>query len=141
MSICRCFWGLIFVLALCLSSSAQKNEKLVKVNSCRQDKKVKLRAIEDSENKYRIGRIEILGNIFIHDREIRQRILSKEGDIFTRKSLDQTIENFSKWDILKPVTIQNIKISLDSENKDVYMIFCVEEKINNEKLISLSVSG
>ena len=29
---------------------------------------------------------------------------------------------------LKPSTIENIKISSDSKNKDVYMIFCVEEK-------------
>ena len=99
MSIGRCFYSVTFVFILCLSTAAQQNEKRVKVNVCKQNKNIKLQAINDAENKYRIGRIEISGNILLYDREIRQQIVSKEGDIFTQNSLDKTIENFNKWGV------------------------------------------
>lgn len=121
---------LILISLFCTSGSAQQSEaEKIKINPCNQAKKDTIRDIKNAEaNTYRISRIEIWGNTYTRDKDFRNAMILKGGDIFTKKSLDETIANFGKMKQLKPVTIKNIKMSLDTENKDIYMIFCVEEK-------------
>lgn len=107
----------------------QNNTKDAKTNPCNQPKQTTLRLIEEAdENIYRFVRIEFWGSIYIRDRELRKQIMFSEGDIFTRKSFYNGIENLGNLRQVESVSLKNVKVILDPKNKDVSVIFCIKER-------------
>lgn len=121
---------LILAFLFCSSALAQQSEDEETGKSfCNQSKATKLQAIKTAEIKpYRVHDVQIFGNIYLRDREFRERMVLNEGDLFTKKALDKTIQNFRKMKALKPITIENVGLRLIDEDKDVNIIFCVEER-------------
>jgi outer membrane protein assembly factor BamA len=79
---------------------------------------------------YTIRRIEIMGNMYVRDREIRRKMGKSfaEGNIFTGKALYQAIKNLSRMRTLRPTTLRDVKLILDQPRKDVDFILCVKER-------------
>lgn len=121
---------LVLTLMFCSSALAQQNEdKDLEENLCKQSETVKLQIIKTAESQsYRIRNVKLFGNIFLRDRHFRDKLVLEEGDIFTKKGFDENIRNVGKIKVLKPLTIKNVGIQLFNQDKDVNIIFCVEER-------------
>lgn len=127
------------VLFFCLmygNSALAQNVKnnSVHANPCSQDKTIRAQLIRETESgvkQYRVQRIEIWGNVFVHDRTIRAKMFLKEGDIFTGELLKESLKNIGNIKELKPVKLENVKIALDKNEAFVYLILCVIERKRN----------
>jgi hypothetical protein len=98
---------------------------------CLQPPEVRERLIKKAESeKYVIRRIEITGNIYLRDRTFRERIAASlnEGDIFNKKVLKKGARDISKIRAIYPITLADVELRLDEQNKDIDFIFCVQEK-------------
>lgn len=98
---------------------------------CLQPPEVRERLIRKAEReKYVIRRIEITGNIYVRDRTFRERMASSfnEGDIFNKKVLKKGVGNISKIRAIYPITLADVELRLDEQNKDIDFIFCVQER-------------
>ena len=51
-----------------------------------------------------------------------------EGDIFTSENLLKTIDGFNRLEVIEPITIDNVEIRLDRQNRDIDFVFCVIQK-------------
>lgn len=121
---------LALTFSFCLAVVAQQsgNEEFKK-NPCNQAKQTTLQIIKEAEaSDYRIRRIEIWGNFYTRDKDFRNEMVLSEGDLFTKKLLDETMKNFNKMGKIKNFSLKNMKMTLDSKNRDAYIIFCVKEK-------------
>ena len=83
---------------------------------------------EAEEDQYNIRRVEFLGNAHIRDYILRRRVLLREGDLFTRKNLVQSIRNLSGLKIIKPVRLKDVELRLDKTEKIVDMTLLVRER-------------
>jgi len=66
---------------------------------------------------YTARRVEFYGNQHIRDNVLRKQFVQGEGDIFSRKLLEQGLKNFNSMGTLYPVTINDIEARLDREEK------------------------
>lgn len=72
---------------------------------------------EAEKNEYTVRRVEFTGNTYTRDNILRRRFLQTEGDVFSRKALEQSLKNFSKLRIIYPVTLNHVEVRLDREEK------------------------
>jgi outer membrane protein assembly factor BamA len=81
---------------------------------------------------YRVGQIYVAGNKQTRDREVRERLLRgiRQGDVFEYAALDKSLKWISKIKTIHPVTIENIQVKLDEEEKFIDFIINVEEREN-----------
>ena len=118
----------LFVTATFLPQIAngQSDEK---VN--RQQNAETLSLIEKAEqNPYRVSHISFSGNMEIRDRILRLKVNERlsEGDIFARENLYQSLEKLSELEVIDEVTLEDVKVKLDEENRDIDLTITVREK-------------
>ena len=76
------------------------------------------RLMDDAERAgYTVRRVEFTGNEHIRDQVLRKQFVQQEGDVFSRKLLDQSLKNFSRVRAIYPVTIEDVEARLDREQK------------------------
>lgn len=93
---------------------------------CGQPKNIREELIDEAEKQhYNIVWVEVSGNESIRYREFRKRFARgfEEGDIFTRKKLDDSLRRLSRFRKIYPVSIENVIVRLDRENRSIDIIF------------------
>jgi len=88
---------------------------------------------EAAKNKYAVRRVEFVGNETIRHSILARRVLFSEGDIFTRQLLEQTVRNLSKLKIIKPVSLNDVVVRLDREEKLIDFVIKVTERQRSRK--------
>ncbi len=83
---------------------------------------------EADENQYAVRRVEFTGNNHTRHDILARQIVFQEGDTFTRKSLEESLENLSRLKIIKPVQLKDIEVHLDREEKMIDLNILVKEK-------------
>jgi hypothetical protein len=85
--------------------------------------------LEAEINDYTIRRVEFLGNQYTRDQVLRGRMmLLQEGELFSRKNLDKSLDDVSKLKIIYPVRLRDVVIHLDRDEKLVDMEVCFRER-------------
>jgi outer membrane protein assembly factor BamA len=111
------------------SEGIQQNNSRQQVPSCSQPESERNALIEEAEKGgYRARRVEFVGNENISDKVLRRRLLFTEGDLYTRKILGNSLKSLSKLKIIKPVSLENVIVSLERKDKIVDTIICVTDK-------------
>src|SRR5262245_43339122 len=96
---------------------------------CRQSKTQQSSLLHKAQNrKYTLRRIELIGNKNISDAKLRNRILLREGEFFAQKKLMQSLTSLSKLKAIYPVSLSDVVVHLNDEEKTVDMTICVREK-------------
>jgi outer membrane protein assembly factor BamA len=119
---------LFFVLSITAYGQEVTGGPATRGNLCGQKRAALDPIIEQAErDQYAIRRVEILGNFYIRDRDIRKSMDSEfsEGGLFTRKKLEDSMKGIAK---LKKITLENIGLRTDQKTKDVDILFCVKER-------------
>ncbi|NNE98448.1 MAG: hypothetical protein HKN25_05445 [Pyrinomonadaceae bacterium] len=100
---------------------------------CFQDRAEKQKILDGIRpGEFRSRRIAFIGNITLHDRELRKNIAFEEGDLFTIKVLYKSIEGLNRMKKIYPVSLKNVKITLSTESKSIDTVFCVKERSNDD---------
>ncbi|HKZ79307.1 MAG TPA: POTRA domain-containing protein [Pyrinomonadaceae bacterium] len=88
---------------------------------------------EAAKNKFTVGQVEFIGNETIRHSILARRILFNEGDIFARELLEQSVRNLSKLKLIKPVTVKDVEVRLDRDEKLIDFLFKVTERQRSPK--------
>lgn len=88
---------------------------------------------EAEQNEYAVRRVELIGNARTRDNVIRRRLLQNEGDIFQRKLLEQSLSNVSKLRNFDRVSIQDVDVQLNREDKTVDFLIHLTERTSSRK--------
>ena len=118
---------LLVLISLCCAFPALVSGQ--SKTSCDQERAVQEQLIREAQVRpYVVRRISIDGNIYIRDREFRNRFVLNEGDIFTRAGLLKSLQNASRMHSIYPIGLRNVEVQLDRERYDVILLFCVRER-------------
>lgn len=99
---------------------------------CFQDADEKQRFVSEAEkNEYNVRRVEISGNESTRHRVFVKKLFINEGDIFTRRNLEKSIKGISKISVIKPISLEDVEIRIDRQDKIIDFVFCVVEKKKN----------
>jgi len=74
---------------------------------------------EAEKANYTVRRVEFNGNVHIRDKTLRREFLQQEGDVFSRKALDRSLRNFRRLGLVYPLTLNDVEVRLDREEKFV----------------------
>ncbi len=72
---------------------------------------------EAEKTQYTARRVEFSGNQSIRDNVLRKRFVQQEGDVFSKKALEESLKNLSKLRTIYPVTLKDVEVQLDREEK------------------------
>ncbi len=72
---------------------------------------------EAMQTEYTVRRVEFSGNTHVRDNILRRRFVQREGDIFNRRLLVQSLKNFRRLRMIYPVTLNDVAVRLDREDK------------------------
>ena len=98
---------------------------------CGQSIKVSGPMIDEAEREqFNTRRVEIVGNTYTRYREFRKRMVNgmSEGDIFTRVALEKSVRQVSRIRSIYDITMENIEIRLNREDRSIDIVFCVKQK-------------
>ena len=114
----------------------QSNEKasLQDESPCAQTKDVRNPLIDEAErNEFNTLRVEISGNTYTRGREFWKRMSAglNEGDIFTRRALEETVRRISKMKSIYPISMENVLVRLNRTTEQIDILFCVIQKPRN----------
>ena len=120
----------VLFLALCFASiSAIARDDNDEIKPCSQSKAEKLKLIKEAQaNEFNLRRTEVTGNTYTRMRTLMKHAAFYEGDIFTQARLMKNIRGFSKVKEIYSLSLDDVKIRLDREFKDVDILFCVKQK-------------
>jgi hypothetical protein len=88
---------------------------------------------EAERDRYSVRRVEFLGNEHIRDNIIRRRMLQNEGDVFRRDLLEQSLRSVSKIKQLQPVTINDVEVHLNRDEKTADFTIFFDERTKRHK--------
>ena len=77
---------------------------------------------------YTMRRVEFIGNEHIRDNVLRKHFVQQEGDIFSRKLLEQSLKNLNSLGSLYAVTGNNVEARLDREEKLIDLTIYFRER-------------
>jgi hypothetical protein len=83
---------------------------------------------EAQQAEYTVRRVEFMGNEHVRDNILRKRFVQQEGEVFAKKALEQSLRNFSKLRMIYPVTLNDIEVQLDREEKLVDLTIYFRER-------------
>jgi outer membrane protein assembly factor BamA len=120
----------LFLGFLSISVLAQETTKdSTELNPCYQDASEKLQLIKEAEeNRFYVRRIEMVGNERTRHRVFVKKMAFIEGDVFTFELLEKTIKNISKLKEIYPISLENVEIYIDRQNREMDFVFCVKER-------------
>jgi Surface antigen variable number repeat len=82
---------------------------------------------EAEKNGFTVRRVEFCCDLEVRDEVLRKRITLIEGEKFTKAQLERSISRLNSLKLLKPVTLKNVELKLDRENKHVDFTFFLEQ--------------
>jgi outer membrane protein assembly factor BamA len=99
-------------------------------DAARQDRKVSSLIKRAEQDQFMVRRLEFSGNKNIRDRVLRRETNNrlKEGDIFTRKNLVQSLKDLSKLKVIHPVLLKDVEVYMDDASKDIDLVFNIRER-------------
>lgn len=78
---------------------------------------------------FTLRRIEIVGNMYVRDRVVRDAMLIGSGDIFDLKQFDESIKSINKLGLFEPIDKNtNIELHVDQDRGDVDIVVKVVER-------------
>src|SRR5262245_22266895 len=83
---------------------------------------------EAEAREFTVRRVEFAGNAHIRDNVLRKQFMQTEGDVFSRRLLDQSLANFNRQGLVYPVTLNDIEVWLDREEKLIDIAVCFRER-------------
>jgi outer membrane protein assembly factor BamA len=112
------------------STCGEVNLWIVPANSVKADEAgYYSQLMSDAESaKYTLRRVEFSGNQHIADSVLRKQLVHQEGDIFSRKLLDESLKNFSSVREIYPVTLADVVARLDREEKIIDLTIEIRER-------------
>jgi hypothetical protein len=112
------------------STCGMVNLWLVPANSAKADEAgYYAQLMSDAESaKFTLRRVEFTGNVHIRDQALRKHLVHQEGDIFSRKLLDESLKNFSSVKEIYPVTLADVEARLDREEKLIDLTIYFRER-------------
>jgi hypothetical protein len=85
--------------------------------------------LSDAESaKYTVRRVEFTGNVRVSDQVLRKQLVHQEGDMFSRKLLDESLKNLSSIKEIYPVTLADVVARLDREEKLIDLTIAFRER-------------
>jgi len=85
--------------------------------------------MSDAESaKYTLRRVEFSGNEHIRDAVLRKQLVHQEGDLFSRKLLDESLKSLSSIREIYPVTLADVVARLDREEKLIDLTIAFRER-------------
>jgi hypothetical protein len=78
--------------------------------------------------KYTMRRVEFAGNLHVRDNVLRKHFVQQEGDIFSRKLLDESLKNLGSVKEIYPVTLADVMARLDREEKLIDLTIAFRER-------------
>lgn len=129
----KVFLAMVVFLLSANIVSGQSNETsgLRDESPCAQTKDVRDRLIDEAErNEFNTLRVEISGNSYTRGREFWKRMAAglNEGDIFTRRALEESVRRISKMKSIYPISMDNVSVRLNRTTEQIDILFCVEQK-------------
>jgi hypothetical protein len=82
-------------------------------------------------NEFTVRRVEFLGLTYTSDQIVRDQMtpLVNEGDIFSRKKLEKSLQKMSKLSkSIYPLRLRDVSLRLDKSEKFVDMLICFRQK-------------
>lgn len=122
------FQILCFVFVLQISVTAQAESKSIE-EPCGQSKEVLDPLTDEAERlEFTVKYIEIVGSTYTRYREFAKKMLLNEGDIFRQELLEKSVARISKMKSIYPISMENVEVRLDREQKVINIVFCVRQK-------------
>jgi surface antigen-like variable number repeat protein len=85
--------------------------------------------LADAESpEYSVRRVEFVGLKHLRDGIVRKGFVQQEGDVFSRKLLEQSLKNFNSLGSLYPVTLDDVEARLDREEKLIDLTIYFRER-------------
>jgi hypothetical protein len=130
---CPCLLLLCLMLSVALTSAAAQATNSATPNYgqyCNQSKDVREKLISEAQNEqFNVRRVEFLGSEHIRGRELFKRVwMVNEGDIFTRENLAKATKKLSGFSKIFPVTIDDVTVKLDEQDRSIDILFCIRER-------------
>lgn len=112
------------------SACGQVNLWIVPANSAKADEAGYYSQLisEAESSNYTVRRVEFVGNKHIRDNVLRRQFVQGEGDVFSRRLLNQSLKNFSGLGLVYPVSLNDIEVQLDRETKLMDMTVYFRER-------------
>jgi D-alanyl-D-alanine dipeptidase len=82
----------------------------------------------DDLKKFVVRRIEISGNTYVKDRDIRDRIQLHEGDIFDEKNVLESVKSINRMGLFDEITDQAFSYYVDKPKRDIDFVIHLKEK-------------
>lgn len=106
-------------------------QTVTKDKICYQNASEKLQFIKEADkNKFRIQSIEKGGNS-VNFRVFMKQLAFEAGDIFTENLLKKSIKNLNRLKEVSLISLEDVAVSLNRENKGIGIAFCVYERREN----------
>lgn len=83
---------------------------------------------EAESSGYTVRRVEFTGNQRLRDNLLRNQFVQKEGNVFSRKLLDQSLQNFNRLGSVYPVTMAEVEARLDPGGKMIDLTIYFRER-------------
>jgi surface antigen-like variable number repeat protein len=112
------------------SSCASVKMWIVPANSTKADEDAYYSQLmnEAESAKYTARRLEFSGNQHVSDYTLREKFGQHEGEMFSRRLLDQSLKNFNSLRSLYPVTLEDVEERLDREEKLIDLAIYFRER-------------
>jgi outer membrane protein assembly factor BamA len=120
---------ILFVSSNLFAQTTKNIDSIETDNPCFQKQPERFGIIKKADlNSFVVRRIEITGNTRLRDSFFREKFAFQPGDVFSKRLLDKSILNFNKLKQIKPITMNNVRARIDSQNQDIDLLVCVVEK-------------
>jgi hypothetical protein len=112
------------------STCGEVNLWIVPANSAKADEAgYYSQLMSDAESaKYTLRRVEFSGNQYVADGVLRKQLVHQEGDLFSRKLLDESLKKFSSVREIYAVTPADVLARVDREEKLIDLTIIVRER-------------
>ena len=82
----------------------------------------------DIAKGFAVRRIEFFGNVLVRDREVRQVLSFREGDMFQKKDVSASIKRINAMGAFERMTLEDVSWHLDQKRRDIDFVFYLKEK-------------
>ncbi len=100
---------------------------------------IEIRVFE--KDRYRIGRVEIVGNIKTKDKVIRRELYTRPGDYFDRSAIIRSLRALQATQYFKPESLKPDPKASETDNTAVDIVYKVEENSTDTFNASIGFAG
>lgn len=124
---------MIFAVIGCLAQFASAQSTQATSDWSRSAAERDARLAKAESGAYYIRHIYISGNTYTRHRSFVKRMKPdfNEGYVFSRRSLDASIKRIAKMDSILSITIDDVEVMLDEEQKYIDFTFIVRQRSTN----------